>query len=161
MIVLETTFQTGSKLKHFVRFFLSLVMVTGTLTAVGCGGGKFIPFGERVRNADRQFDTAEAFLIKADKDKEEEKRREQIEQMKLLYDEALIASQVTLNIAGISIAVVIHSLDPLECGDWAHHDSIDISLRWSENQTTKEHLLKACHRSKNECCLLNELVRQG
>ena len=38
---------------------------------------------------------------------------------------------------------------PLERGDWTHYDSIDIALRWSENQTTKEHLLKACHRFKD------------
>ena len=38
---------------------------------------------------------------------------------------------------------------PLECGDWAHHDSIDIALLWSENQTTKEHLFKAYHRFKD------------
>ncbi len=38
---------------------------------------------------------------------------------------------------------------PLECGDWAHHDSIDMALLWSENQTTKEHLFKAYHRFKD------------
>ena len=38
---------------------------------------------------------------------------------------------------------------PLECGDWAHHDSIDIALLLSENQTTKEHLFKAYHRFKD------------
>ena len=41
---------------------------------------------------------------------------------------------------GISIALIAHSLDlhwSAEIGK--HQDSIDISLRWSENQTTKEH----------------------
>ncbi len=35
---------------------------------------------------------------------------------------------------------------PLERGDWTHHDSIDIALLWSENQTTKEYFFKTCHR---------------
>ena len=48
-------------------------------------------------------------------------------------------SQETLDIAGISIAVAIHSLDPLECRRREESCTIDISLRWSENQTTKEH----------------------
>ncbi|MDE0506415.1 MAG: hypothetical protein OXI86_20260, partial [Candidatus Poribacteria bacterium] len=46
-------------------------------------------------------------------------------------------SQETLDIAGISIAVAIHSLDPLECGGWTHRDSIDISLRRSESTLRK------------------------
>ena len=45
----------------------------------------------------------------------------------------------------ISIALLIQSLD----------------LRWSENHFTKEHLLKDCHRSKDERYLLKELFRQG
>ena len=45
----------------------------------------------------------------------------------------------------ISIALAIHSLD----------------LRWSENHFTKKHPLKDCHRSKDECYLLEELFRQG
>ena len=50
---------------------------------------------------------------------------------------------------------------PLERGDWTHHDPIDIALLWSENPSTKEHLLKAGHRLKDECYLLKELFRQG
>ena len=63
----------------------------------------------------------------------------------------LAISQVTLHIAGISIAVAIHSLDPLECRREEESCTIDISqdllsrslssrlIHWSENQTTKEH----------------------
>ncbi len=50
---------------------------------------------------------------------------------------------------------------PLERGDWTHYDSIDIALCWSKKHFTKEHLLKACHRSEDECYLLKELYRQG
>ena len=50
---------------------------------------------------------------------------------------------------------------PLECRRGEASCSIDISLRRSENQTTKEHLFIACHRTKIECFLLNELYRQG
>ncbi len=74
---------------HVFHSFLALVVLV--LMFSGCGGVWIIPSVERVRNADIQFDAAEAFLIKADKDKEEEKRREQIEQKKILYDEALNA----------------------------------------------------------------------
>ena len=55
----------------------------------------------------------------------------------------------TQHSTGSTIALTIRSLDPLECGDWAHHDSIDMALLWSENQTTKEHLFKAYHRFKD------------
>ena len=55
----------------------------------GYGGARVIPTGERVRNADMQFDAAEAFLIQADRDTEQDKWREQVEQRKSLYDEAL------------------------------------------------------------------------
>ena len=37
-----------------------------------------------------------------------------------------------------SIALAIHSFDPLECRREEESCSIDIALRWSENQTTKE-----------------------
>ena len=59
----------------------------------------------------------------------------------------------------ISIALAIHSLDPLECRREEESCSIDIALRWSENQTTKERFFKTCHGAKNECYLLNELFR--
>ena len=58
--------------------------------------------------------------------------------------------QVTLDIAQDLLSRSLFSrliLWSAEIGK--HHDSIDISLRWSENQTTKEHLLKACHRFKD------------
>ena len=54
-------------------------------------------------------------------------------------------SQVTLDIAGISIAVVIHSLDPLERGSQTHHDSIDIALRWSAD-AGRNRVLLTSHR---------------
>ena len=63
---------------------------------------------------------------------------------------------------GISIALAIRSFDlrwSAEIGK--HHDSIDISLRWSENQTTKKRFFKANQGAKNECYLLKELYRQG
>ena len=49
------------------------------------------------------------------------------------------------NLYGSSIVFVIHSLD----------------LRWSENLSTTERLLKTCHRFKDACYLLKELFRQG
>ena len=79
----------GPKLKPLARFNLFLAMAIATLTAIGCGGVQLIPIGERVQNADRQFDAAEAFRITADK--EQEKWREQVQQKKALYDEALDA----------------------------------------------------------------------
>ena len=74
---------------HVFHSFLALVVLV--LMFSGCGGVWIIPSVERVRNADIQFDAAEAFRISADKDTEQEKRREQIEQKKILYDEALNA----------------------------------------------------------------------
>ena len=62
---------------------------------------------------------------------------------------------------GFAIALPIQSLDPLECGRGEASCSIDIALCWSEKHLTEEHLLKACHRSKDECYVLNELYRQG
>ena len=70
-------------------------------------------------------------------------------------------SSNTQHCTGFTIALTIRSFDPLECGDWAHHDSIDIAqdllsrslfsrlILWSENQTAKEHLFKAYHRFKD------------
>lgn len=81
----------GAKLKHFgCSSFLS-AMVIATLSAMGCGGVRISPPDSRIRDADKQFDAAEAFRITADKDIEQEKQREQVQQKKALYDEALNA----------------------------------------------------------------------
>ena len=37
---------------------------------------------------------------------------------------------------------------PLECGDWTHHDSIDIALLWSENHAKKECLFRIQQKRK-------------
>ena len=67
----------------------------------------------------------------------------------LSFDMSLILSSNTQHCTGSTIALPIQSLDPQECGDWGHHDSIDIALLRSENRTTKEHLFKAYHRFKD------------
>ena len=82
--------------------------------------------------------------------------------------------QVTLDIAGISIALAIHSLDPLECRRKEESCSIDISqdllsrslysrlILWSENQTTKERLFEASHRAKTSVtCQANRSGRNS
>ena len=48
-------------------------------------------------------------------------------------------SSNTRHCTGSTIALAIHSFDPLECRREEESCTIDISLRWSENQTTKEH----------------------
>ena len=78
-------------MKHLARFNFFLTMAIATLTAIGCGGVRLNSPGLRIRDADRQFDAAEAFRIKADKDKEREKWREQVQQKKALYDKTLNA----------------------------------------------------------------------
>ena len=75
--------------KHAIHFFLALVVLV--ITLAGCGGVRLNSPGVRIRDADRKFDAAEAFLIKADKDTQQDKRREQVQQKKTLYDEALNA----------------------------------------------------------------------
>ena len=75
--------------KHVIHFFLALVVLV--ITLAGCGGVRLNSPGVRIRDADRKFDAAEAFLIKADKDTQQDKRREQVQQKKTLYDEALNA----------------------------------------------------------------------
>ena len=70
-------------------FNLLLATVFATLTAMGCGGVKLAPIGARIRDADRQFDAAEAFRITADMDTEQEEWHEQVQQKKALYDETL------------------------------------------------------------------------
>ena len=80
----------GTQVKnHVIHSFLALVVLV--LMLAGCGGARVIPIGESIRDADRQLDAAEAFLIQANRDTEQDKRREQIEQKKILYDEALNA----------------------------------------------------------------------
>lgn len=79
---------------HAIHSFLALVVLV--LTFAGCGGAQVIPTGERVLNADMQFDAAEAFRIQADRETEQEKRREQVQQKKALYDEALDAYRATV-----------------------------------------------------------------
>ena len=81
----------GPKLKPLARFNLFLTMAIAILTAIGCGGVWLIASGERVQNADRKFDEAEAFLIRADKETEHDKWRDRVAQKKTLYDEALNA----------------------------------------------------------------------
>ena len=75
--------------KHVIHSFLAFVVLI--ITLAGCGGVPIIPIGERVRNADRLFDAAEAFRITADKDAQQEKWHEQVKQKKALYDDALNA----------------------------------------------------------------------
>ena len=75
--------------KHVIHSFLAFVVLI--ITLAGCGGVPIIPIGERVRNADRLFDAAEAFRITADKDAQQEMWHEQVKQKKALYDDALNA----------------------------------------------------------------------
>ncbi len=72
---------------HVIHSFLALVILV--LMLAGCGGVRISSPDLSLRDADRLFDAAEAFNVEADKDKEGEKRREQVEQRKSLYDEAL------------------------------------------------------------------------
>lgn len=72
---------------HVIHSFLALVILV--LMLAGCGGVRISSPDLSLRDADRLFDAAEAFSVEADKDKEGEKRREQVEQRKSLYDEAL------------------------------------------------------------------------
>ncbi len=78
-------------MKRFVCFNLCLAFVIVTLTLAGCGGVQIIPIGAKVQNADKKFDKAEAYRIKADRDQEREKWREEVAEKKMLYDEALNA----------------------------------------------------------------------
>ena len=78
-------------MKRFVCLNVCLAFVIVTLTLAGCGGVKIIPIGAKVQNADRKFDKAEAYRIKADRDKERDKWREEVAKKKALYDEALNA----------------------------------------------------------------------
>ena len=86
----------GAKLRHLGCSSFLIAMVIATVSAMGCGGVRVVPTDERVRNADRLFDAAEAFRIQADRETEQEKRREQVQQKKALYDEALNAYRVTV-----------------------------------------------------------------
>ncbi len=75
--------------KHVILTCLALVVLV--ITLAGCGGVRLNSPGVRIRDADRKFDAAEAFRIQADKDTQQDKRREQVQQKKTLYDEALNA----------------------------------------------------------------------
>lgn len=78
-------------MKRFVCLNLCLAFVIVTLTLAGCGGVKIIPIGAKVQNADRKYDRAEAYRIKADRDEERNKWREEVAKKKALYDQALNA----------------------------------------------------------------------
>ena len=78
-------------MKRFVCLNLCLAFVIVTLTLAGCGGVKIVPIGAKVQNADRKYDRAEAYRIKADRDEERDKWREEVAKKKVLYDEALNA----------------------------------------------------------------------
>ena len=86
----------GAKLKHFVCSSFLIAMVIATLSAMGCGGVRISSPDLSLRDADRLFGAAEAFRIQADRETEQEKRREQVQQKKALYDEALNAYRVTV-----------------------------------------------------------------
>ena len=83
-------------MKPFVRFHLRPAFVVLTITLAGCGGGWLYSPGLRIRDADRQFDAAEAFRITAGKDTEQEKRHEQVKRKKALYDETYNAYWLVL-----------------------------------------------------------------
>ena len=78
-------------MKRFVCFHFCLAFVVVTVVVAGCGGTPLTSISAGIQDADRKFDTSEAFRIKADKDKAREKRREQVEQKKSLYNNALTA----------------------------------------------------------------------
>ena len=78
-------------MKRFVCFYLCLAIVLVTLTFTGCGGVQIVPIGARVQNADKKFDRAEAYRIRADKDEDREKWREEVAEKRRLYDNALNA----------------------------------------------------------------------
>lgn len=78
-------------MKRMVCFNLCLAFVLVTLMLAGCSGVQIVPIGARVQNADKKFDRANGYEIKADKDKEREKWREQVAEKKELFDAALNA----------------------------------------------------------------------
>ena len=78
-------------MERFACFQLCLAWVVVNITLAGCGGTPLASIDGRIHDADRKFDAAEAFRINADKDKAREKRREQVEQKKSLYNNALNA----------------------------------------------------------------------
>lgn len=79
------------KMKRFVCFHLCLAFVVVTVVVAGCGGTPLTSIGTRIQDADRKFDTAEAFRIQADEDTERDKRCRQVEQKNALYNDALEA----------------------------------------------------------------------
>ena len=78
-------------MERFACFQLCLAYVILNTTLAGCGIGTFVPIRTKIDEANRKFEAAEAFRINADKDKAREKRREQVEQKKSLYNNALNA----------------------------------------------------------------------
>ncbi len=83
-------------IRSFVCLHLRLAFAVLILALAGCGGVRISSPDLSVRYADRLFDAAEAFFIQADRDTEQEKWREQIQQKKALYDEALNAYRATV-----------------------------------------------------------------
>ena len=76
-------------MKRFVCFNLCLAFIVVAVVVAGCGGAPLTSIGARIHDADRKFDTAEAFRIQADEDTERDKRRGQVEQKRALYNDAL------------------------------------------------------------------------
>ena len=78
-------------MERFACFQLCLAWVVVNITLAGCGGTPLASIDGRIHDADRKFDAAEAFRIKATNDKPREKWTEQVEQRKTLYFHALNA----------------------------------------------------------------------
>ena len=78
-------------MERFACFQLCLAYVILNTTLAGCGIGTFVPIRTKIDEANRKFDAAEAVYVVACKDEEQDRRREQIEQKKSLYDDALTA----------------------------------------------------------------------
>ncbi len=77
------------KRRGFTHSCLALVILVIPLAS--CGGVRFSSPAASIRDADRKFDAAEAFLLRADKGTEQGTRREQVARKKALYDDALDA----------------------------------------------------------------------
>ena len=77
------------KRRGFIHSCLALVILVIPLAS--CGGVRLTSPAASIRDADRKFDAAEAFLVRADKGTEQETRREQVARKKALYDDAIDA----------------------------------------------------------------------
>ena len=84
-------------MERFACFQLCLAWVVVNITLAGCGGTPLASIDGRIHDADRKFDAAEAFRIKATNDKTREKWTEQVEQRKTLYFHALNAYKEVVN----------------------------------------------------------------